>query len=269
MVLDATKRAEQRALLEAELESVGIRLNREPPNIYLKAKKAGGMKINFQSPPKYLDEKMVYNILRDYKMLNCEVLVRDENATVDDFIDVIMKDHRKYIKCLYVYNKIDSVSLDFLDKLAREPNTCVMSCELDLGIEDVVERCWKELQLMRVYTKRKGVDPDFSEALIVRKNSTIEDVCDQIHRTLKDNFKYALVWGGERDRKRNTPRGHNAYLSCRNNLPPSPLSLSSTFDNTWKIKDLDLGTAVLQNSRDRRKGGEGVCRYLTLRLGNL
>lgn len=42
---------------------------------------------------------------------------------------------------------------------------------------------------------RKGIDPDFSEALIVRNNSTIEDVCDQIHRTLKDNFKYALVWG--------------------------------------------------------------------------
>lgn len=80
----------------------------------MKPKKAGGMKITFQSPPKNLDEKMLYNILRDYKMLNCEVLVRDENgktiaytllsskltiaATVDDFIDVIMKDHRKYIK---------------------------------------------------------------------------------------------------------------------------------------------------------------------------
>ena len=49
-------------------------------NIYLKAKKAGGMKITFQSPPKHLDEKMLYNILRDYKMLNCEVLVRDENG---------------------------------------------------------------------------------------------------------------------------------------------------------------------------------------------
>lgn len=82
-----------------------------------------------------------------------------------------MKDHRKYIKwyagsprplrvalsldpSLYVYNKIDSVSLDFLDKLAREPHTVVMSCELDLGIQDVVERCWQELQLMRIYTKR-------------------------------------------------------------------------------------------------------------------
>jgi ribosome-interacting GTPase 1 len=164
-------------------------------NIYLKLKKAGGMKITFQAPPKYLDEKMLYNILRDYKMLNCEVLVRDENATVDDFIDTIMKDHRKYIRCLYVYNKIDSVSLDFLDNLAREPNTCVMSCELDLGVQDVVERCWDELRLIRLYTKRKGVDPDFSEALIVRSGSTIEDVCDGIHRTLKETFKYALVWG--------------------------------------------------------------------------
>lgn len=49
-------------------------------NIYLKAKKAGGMKITFQAPPKHLDEKMLYNILRDYKMLNCEVLVRDESG---------------------------------------------------------------------------------------------------------------------------------------------------------------------------------------------
>ena len=49
-------------------------------NIYLKTKKAGGMKITFKAPPKYLDEKMLYNILRDYKMLNCEVLIRDENG---------------------------------------------------------------------------------------------------------------------------------------------------------------------------------------------
>ncbi len=42
---------------------------------------------------------------------------------------------------------------------------------------------------------RKGIEPDFSEALIVRNNSSIEDVCDQVHRTLKETFKYALVWG--------------------------------------------------------------------------
>lgn len=195
MVLDATKRKEQRALLEAELEAVGIRLNQDPPNIYLKPKAAGGVKITFQAQPKNLDQKMLYNILKDYRILNAEVLIRDENATVDQFIDVIMKDHRTYIKCLYVYNKIDSVNLEFLDSLAREPHTAVMSCELDLGVRDVVDRCWTELNLIRVYTKRKGVDPDFTEALIVRHGSTIEDVCDALHRSMKDSFKYALVWG--------------------------------------------------------------------------
>ena len=43
------------------------------------------MKISFQSPPKNLDEKMIYNILRDYKMLNCEVLVRDDSGMCVDF----------------------------------------------------------------------------------------------------------------------------------------------------------------------------------------
>lgn len=85
--------------------------------------------------------------------------------------------------------------MEFLDQLAHEDHTVVMSCELDLGINDVVERAWKELNLMRIYTKRKGVEPDFSEALIVRQDSTVEDVCDQVHRTLKESFKYALVWG--------------------------------------------------------------------------
>lgn len=42
---------------------------------------------------------------------------------------------------------------------------------------------------------RRGIEPDFGEALIVRHNSTIEDVCDQIHRTMKETFKYAMVWG--------------------------------------------------------------------------
>lgn len=42
---------------------------------------------------------------------------------------------------------------------------------------------------------RRGVDPVFHEALIVRNNSSIEDVCTQIHRDLAETFKYAMVWG--------------------------------------------------------------------------
>ena len=31
-----------------------------------------------------------------------------------------------------VYNKIDAISLERVDKLAREPHTVVISCEMDL-----------------------------------------------------------------------------------------------------------------------------------------
>lgn len=49
-------------------------------NISFKLKKTGGMRITFQTPPKNLDEKMIATVLKDYKMLNCEILVRDDNG---------------------------------------------------------------------------------------------------------------------------------------------------------------------------------------------
>ncbi|KAK9467438.1 P-loop containing nucleoside triphosphate hydrolase protein [Lipomyces arxii] len=195
MILDATKGGDQRAILERELEAVGIRLNKEPPNIYFKVKKTGGLKFSTMAPPKYLDEKIVGSILRDYKIHNADVLVRDENVTIEDFIDVINANHRSYIRCLYAYNKIDSVSLEEVDRLARQPHTVVISCELDLGLDDLVERIWTDLRLLRIYTKRRGESVKFDDPMVVRKDSTVETICDSIHRSIKEKFRFALVWG--------------------------------------------------------------------------
>ena len=52
-----------------------------------------------------------------------------EDATVDDLIDVI-EGNRKYMKCIYVYNKIDVVGIDDVDRLSRQPNSIVISCNL-------------------------------------------------------------------------------------------------------------------------------------------
>lgn len=196
MVLDATKLENQRQILENELELVGIRLNKQRPNVLIKYKKTGGIKLNLIAPPKYLDEKIVLALLKDGKVHNADVLVRDENVTVDDFIDVINEQHILYIKCLYVYNKIDSVLLEECDRLAREPNTVVMSCELDLGIDDLKEEIRRQLLLVRLYTKRRGdPHPNFGEPMVVREGSSIQQVCDAIHRDMKNQFKYASVWG--------------------------------------------------------------------------
>ena len=64
MVLDASKPDFHRDILTRELESVGIRLNRTPPNIYFKKKKTGGISFNAVVPLTYLDEKMCQRILQ-------------------------------------------------------------------------------------------------------------------------------------------------------------------------------------------------------------
>lgn len=124
MMLDATKPLVHRGLLEAELESVGIRLNKKKPNIYFKIKKAGGLSFNSTCPLTRVDEKLVQMILHEYKIFNAEVLFR-EDCTADELIDVICG-NRVYLPCLYVYNKIDQVSIEEVDRLARLPNSVVV-----------------------------------------------------------------------------------------------------------------------------------------------
>lgn len=39
-----------------------------------------------------------------------------------------------FLGCIDVYNKVDAISLEQVDKLARQPNTVVISCEMDLKL---------------------------------------------------------------------------------------------------------------------------------------
>lgn len=91
-----------------------------------------------------------------------------------------------------VYNKIDSISIEQLDKLARQPNSVVISCEMDLKYGDVlfhvisthrgfvcsldylIERIWDELKLVKIYTKKRGAQPDLSDPICLRTGATIE-----------------------------------------------------------------------------------------------
>ncbi|KAF7792484.1 hypothetical protein EIP86_003525 [Pleurotus ostreatoroseus] len=93
-----------------------------------------------------------------------------------------------------VYNKVDAISMEQMDKLAREDHTVVISCELGLNLDYLIERIWAELSLVKVYTKKRGVHPDIDDPVCLRKGATIEDVCNHIHRSLASNFRYGLVW---------------------------------------------------------------------------
>lgn len=195
-MLDPTKGDVQRPLIEAEAEAAGLRLNKRPPNVMFNLKKAGGgITYTAAVPQTQLTARMVHAILQEYKIHNAEVVLR-EDVSVDEFIDVV-EGNRVYIPCLFVYNKIDCISIEEVDRLARRPMSVVISCELRLNLHALVERIWRELRLVRVYTKRRGAAPDFDEPIVLRGEARVEHACRAIHRSLADaaRFRYALVWG--------------------------------------------------------------------------
>lgn len=68
---------------------------------------------------------------------------------------------------------------------------------------------WDMLGLVRVYTKKRGHPPDFEDPVVLtggRYGITVEGACMQIHRTLVDEFHYALVWGSSTK--------HNPQVRC-------------------------------------------------------
>ena len=61
---------------------------------------------------------------------------------------------------MWPYN--GQVSLEDNDVNARLPDTIVASCELGLNFDFLLYKIWEYLDLVRVYTKRRGEMPDFA-----------------------------------------------------------------------------------------------------------
>jgi small GTP-binding protein len=193
MMMEAGKAHIQKPKLEYELESVGIRLNKSPPDVTFTKKASGGIRFTASVPLTELNEEYCRRICQEYRIHNCEILIR-EDCTVDQFIDVIVG-NRVYIPCLYGYNKVDTCTMEEINELAHQSHSCVLSANLNLNLDFLLNRIWKHLDMIRIYTKPKGKAPDLTEPVIMRKGSTVEHVCHHIHRDMVAKFKYALVWG--------------------------------------------------------------------------
>lgn len=69
------------------------------------------------------------------------------------------------------------------------------SCEYKINMGLLLETIWQHLDLVRVYTKRRGQEPDVGTPWILKRGCVVEDVCDHIHKDLSNDFKYAFIWG--------------------------------------------------------------------------
>jgi uncharacterized protein len=181
--------------------------------------------------------------LREYRINSADILAREE-ITVDQLVDVVCG-NREYKPCLYLYNKIDTVTIEEVDQLARMPHSIVGSVQEMLNIGEPEEddrlkqKMWEYLGLTRVYTKRKGSPPDLSEPVVlsaIRKGTNVKSLCSNVSSTMLRDFNYALIWGTS---AKHVPQ------RCGLNHPLDDEDVVQIITKTVKQQQLDKNYATL------------------------
>jgi ribosome-interacting GTPase 1 len=196
IVLDVMKPLTDKKIIERELEGFGIRLNKQPPAITLKKKDKGGVSITKAHNIELtnMKEDTIRSILHEYRINNCDVNFKCD-ATMEELIDVI-EGNRIYVPCIYVLNKIDSITIEELDLLDRVPHYVPISAKDEWNLDELMAKIWEYLSLIRIYTKPKGQIPDYDAPVILHKDhSTMVDFCGKLHKQLIKDFGYAKIWG--------------------------------------------------------------------------
>lgn len=194
IVLDVLKPLTHKKIIEKELEGFGIRLNGSPPNITIKQKERGGISVTQTVPLTQLDSDAIKAILSEYKIHNADIVFRCD-ASADDLIDII-EGNRVYIPCVYALNKIDQITIEELDLVYRIPHAVPISGHHEWNFDDLLEKTWEYLDLVRIYTKPKGQLPDYTSPVVLKRSRcTVLDFCNAIHKAILPQFKCALIWG--------------------------------------------------------------------------
>ncbi len=182
-------------VLRTELGNIGIRLDQKPPNVVVEKAGVGGVAIAQQVKLTSMSEKLVREILNVYGITSARVVIR-EDITSEQLVDHLTGD-KSYAESITVLNKVDLVDPKFVKEVTAKVKSEVIPISADSGlnIELVKEKIYEKLDFIRLYMRPKGGETDFKEPLIIRRNSTIEDVCNKLHRNLKKDFRYGLVWG--------------------------------------------------------------------------
>ncbi len=182
-------------VLVTELGNIGIRLNQLPPNITIEKASMGGIAIAQQVKLTKITEKHLKDILHLYGLVSARVVVR-EDITSEQLADHIAG-NISYSKALTILNKIDLVDAAFLKDLKTKIKSEVIevSANSDLNIDILKEKIYEKLKFIRIYLRPKSGEADFKEPLIAREGDTVEDICNKLHRKLKQEFRYGLVWG--------------------------------------------------------------------------
>ncbi len=106
----------------------------------------------------------------------------------------------KFIPFLVLANKNDDESTDENLEIFRELTdsdwpmisvSTITGRNLELLKNTLVDK----LQIIRVYSKAPGKEPDLTAPFVLKRGSTVEDFASKVHKDFVDKLKIAKVWG--------------------------------------------------------------------------
>lgn len=184
-----------RPLLFKELRAIGLRPDEKFPNIVIEKTSTGGISVTAQVKMTMMSVELVKDILRVYDIHNARVMVR-EDITEEQLIDVLLG-NRVYAPTLTVMNKIDLVNTGFISELEARLNFdfIPISGDANMNLGALKELIYQRLDFIRIYMRPKRGETDYVEPMIVKNGALVLDICNKVHRGMRDEFRYAQVWG--------------------------------------------------------------------------
>jgi ribosome-interacting GTPase 1 len=137
-------------------------------------------------------------LLRSYRIGDAVVKISGE-VMLDEVEDAVFES-TTYRPAVIVANKLDVAGAEAgLERLksyvaGRVPVVAV-SCEKKLGLERLGETLFRELGVIRVYTKEPSARELSQRPFTLRRGATVADLARSIHSDFERDFAFARVWG--------------------------------------------------------------------------
>lgn len=199
-IIDAKDVTEMEMLL-GELKKANICVNKRKPFIEVRRQFKGGITVPINKSSNNISYEVIKSIMNNNKMTNGEVLIHEENLTVDDLLEAVYG-NVVYTKGAICLNKIDLFTEEELQKKINHFQTKYpefalfgVSAEAEINLEEFKEFIWKELGFLWVYLKEMRKEPDMTKPLVLKQGDNIRRLCEKVHKDLLIKFKHAKVKG--------------------------------------------------------------------------
>jgi ribosome-interacting GTPase 1 len=134
--------------------------------------------------------------------LEDSVAILQEHRIIPDHLKDLYVEQRGliFIPFLVLTNKFDDENFDenfeiFCELLENDWPSLPVSATSGRNLEQFKRTLFERLEIIRVYSKAPGKEPDFNEPFVLKKGDTVEDFAGKVHQDFARKLKTARVWG--------------------------------------------------------------------------